>query len=172
MSQIPASILSKMDELKSSLRTLPRPVVGMDIKYVPNHRPSHSSAKLLILYAGTRCLITQLCSSGKYAEFLNSFLANETICFVGTGMRNMVDVLKLYAGNWLGGAELGHLAARILKKPNIERHGLQDLAGLVAVDIKQPIGQCPNWNATVFSHEEIKDAVHDARTYYVIGIIS
>ena len=85
MSQIPASILSKMDELKSSLRTLPRPVVGMDIKYVPNHRPSHSSAKLLILYAGTRCLIIQLCSSGKYAEFLNSFLANETICFVGTG---------------------------------------------------------------------------------------
>ena len=28
----------------------------------------------------------------------------------------MVDVLKLYACNWLGSAELGHLAARILKK--------------------------------------------------------
>ena len=67
------------------------------------------------------------------------------------------------------GVELGHLAARILKKPKIEKYGLIDLAGEVGMDIKQPSGECPNWKAKLFLDEEIKYAVHNVYISYVIG---
>ncbi|KAK7847301.1 hypothetical protein CFP56_006746 [Quercus suber] len=67
------------------------------------------------------------------------------------------------------GVEVGFLAAKILKKPNVENYGLAELAGEVGMDIKEPIGECPDWNAKVFSDEEVKYAVHNAYTSYVIG---
>jgi hypothetical protein len=60
------------------------------------------------------------------------------------------------------------LAAKILKIPNIENYGLAELAGEVGLDIKEPIGECPNWNAKVFLHEQIKYAILNAYTSYVI----
>jgi hypothetical protein len=67
------------------------------------------------------------------------------------------------------GVEVGYLAAKILKKANIEKKGLAELAGEVGMDIKEPIGECPDWNVIVFSDEEIKYAMHNSYTYYVIG---
>jgi hypothetical protein len=71
---------------------------------------------------------------------------------------------SLYNKNWVHwvGVELGHFAARILKKPNIEKYGLYELAREVGVDIKESIGECPDWNAKVFSHEEIKYEMQNA----------
>ena len=34
--------------------------------------------------------------------------------------------------------------------------------------IEEPIGACPDWNAIVFSMDQIKHAVHNANTSYVI----
>uniref|UniRef100_A0A2N9G2J1 Uncharacterized protein n=1 Tax=Fagus sylvatica TaxID=28930 RepID=A0A2N9G2J1_FAGSY len=81
------------------------------------------------------------------------FLADETICFVGTGMSNMADFLnpwftlvlpenqtdlgKLLHQHPLArvffstGVEVGHFASKILKKANIEKYGLAKLAGEV-----------------------------------------
>ncbi len=67
------------------------------------------------------------------------------------------------------GVEIGYLAAKIMRKPDIEKNGLAELAGEVGMDIKQPIGKCPDWNAKVFSDEEIKYAMHNAYTSYVMG---
>jgi hypothetical protein len=65
--------------------------------------------------------------------------------------------------------ELGYFAAKILKKPNIKKYGLAMLASEVGMDIKEPIHECPNWTVEVFSQEQIKYAVHNAYTCYVIG---
>jgi hypothetical protein len=39
----------------------------------------------------------------------------------------------------LAGVEVGYLAAKILKKANIEKKGLAELAGEVGMDIKEPM---------------------------------
>ena len=54
------------------------------------------------------------------------------------------------------GVEVGYLAAKILKKPNVEQYGLAELVGEVGMDIKEPDSECPDWNAKVFSHEDVK----------------
>jgi hypothetical protein len=56
-----------------------------------------------------------------------------------------------------------------MRKPDIEKKGLAELAREVGLDIKQPIGKRPDWKAEVFSDEEIKYAMHNAYTSYVIG---
>ena len=40
------------------------------------------------------------------------------------------------------GDEVGYLASKILKKANIEKYGLVELAGQVGLDIKEPISEC------------------------------
>ncbi|KAB2621621.1 hypothetical protein D8674_023803 [Pyrus ussuriensis x Pyrus communis] len=62
------------------------------------------------------------------------------------------------------GADLGDLAAKVLKKLNLARWGLAELASEVG-------GRCvvPDWNATVFSDEQIKYAIHDVYASYLIG---
>lgn len=68
--------------------------------------------------------------------------------------------------------ELGHLAARVLKKPHISSFGLAKLAR--EVGIHNPLasgfnGYAPSWSARAFSNEQIKFAAHEAFAYYVIG---
>ncbi|XP_030957224.1 uncharacterized protein LOC115979344 [Quercus lobata] len=75
---------------------------------------------------------------------------------------------KKYIKRWTG-VEVGYMAAKFLKKTNIERYGLVELACEVGLDIKESIRECPNWDAEVFSDEEIKYAMHKAYTSYVIG---
>ena len=174
-------VAAKIEELRSSLRTLQNRVVGLDIKFVETKRSS-SIDKFLLLCVGTRCLIIQVLHLEYFPETLREFLSDETICFLGTGMSNIVQELDsrqshVYLSNRYEtrsvkcktGVEVGFLAAKILKKPNIEKYGFAELAGEIGMDIKLPIGECPDWNAKVFSHEEIKYAIHNAYTSYVIG---
>ena len=175
---------AKIEEFKSSLRTLQRRVVGVDIKFGKTASECYSTAKILLLCAGTRCLIIQLLNFSLFSETLVTFLSDETICFLGTGMSKIVGELnRRYAYfkkenmsypmnvyvECKTGVEVGYLAAKILKKANIEKKGLAELAGEVGMDIEEPIGECPDWNVIVFSDEEIKYAIYNSYTYYVIG---
>ncbi|XP_075658260.1 uncharacterized protein LOC142628139 [Castanea sativa] len=198
----PALLGAKMDELRSSLQTSERQVVGLDVKFVKTDvgnlmiPPLHDKGKFLLLCVGSHCLMIQLPNPETIiSNTLGQFLSDETICFLGIGMSKIVSELVYYypqhgqnltgstAGiissgtfaqarqsvNFKTGVEVGFLAAKILKKPNVENHGLAELAGEVGMDIKEPIGECPDWNAKVFSNEEVKYAVHNAYTSYVIG---
>ena len=189
----PALIGAKMDELRSSLQTSERQVVGLDIKFVKTDG-NLNKGKFLLLCVGSHCLMIQLPDPENISYTLGQFLSDETICFLGTGMSNKVSELgsfhfypqglEVFAAselsnvltaesrqsvNFKTGVEVGFLAAKILKKPNVENYGLAELSGEVGLDIKEPISECPDWNAKVFSHEEVKYAVHNAYTSYVIG---
>jgi hypothetical protein len=210
-----AVIEAKIEEFKCSLKTLQRRVVGLDIKFVETISQHNiavktnvkfgkcffskkkmvfktisqkdNTAMILLLCVGTNCLIIQLPNFPILPETLVQFLSDETICFLGTGMNNIVsDLNRRYSqrrnvqGNIVlingpvyvkckTGVDIGYLAAKIMRKPDIEKNGIAELAGEVGMDIKQPIGKCPDWNAKVFSDEEIKYAMHNAYTSYVIG---
>ena len=171
--------------LKNKKRKSERQVVGLDIKFVKTDGNLKNKGKFLLLCVGSHCLMIQLPDSETISDTLGQFLSDETICFLGTGMSKIVSelgslsYLSLVPGsigaftcqpvNFKTGVEVGFLAAKILKKPNIENYGLAELAGEVGLDIKEPIGECPDWNAKVFSNEEVKYAVHNAYTSYVIG---
>ncbi|KAL0006259.1 hypothetical protein SO802_013820 [Lithocarpus litseifolius] len=165
----PALIGVKMDELRSSLQTSGRQVVGLDIKFIETDGFLIKS-KFLLLCVGSYCLMIQLPDSLQVSDTIGQFLSDDTICFLGTGMSKIVSELDSFhfcaqddrlisimePVNFKTGVEVGLLAAKILKKPNVENYGLAPLAGEVGMDIKEPISECPNWNAKVFSHEEVK----------------
>nr|POE52995.1 hypothetical protein CFP56_06857 [Quercus suber] len=136
----------------------------------------HFKARFCFFVLGLDCLMIQLPVSMGVTDTLRQFLSDETICFLGTEMSEKVAELEnLYFYDYAHrvdcktGVEVGYLAAKILKKGNIDKYGLSKLAGEVGMDIKEPIGACPNWNAVAFSDEEVKYAVHNAYTSYVIG---
>lgn len=174
-----AIVGAKVDELKSLLQTQQNPIVGLDLKFVKTKENSYKG-KILVLCVGTRCLIIQLqdCLIS-FPRTIAQFLSDETICYLGTGMSERVQELyrrKYYLGgtgvvpvNCTTGVEIGYLAAKALKKANIEKSNLVSLAEEVGMDIKEPISRCPDWSAIVFSDEEIKYAVYNAYTSYVIG---
>ena len=207
-----ALVDAKINELKSSLQTSQRHVVGLDIKFVERDEtygdddelfpiPADDylpEGKILLLCVGTDCLMIQLPASKEVTDTLRQFLSDETICFLGTEMREKVAELGRHhfskhtqpigtcrdwdavvedvkyavhnqRVNCKTGVEVGYLAAKILKKGNVDTYGLSKLAGEVGMDIKEPIGACPDWNAVAFSDEEVKYAVHNAYTSYVIG---
>jgi hypothetical protein len=85
-------VAAKIEELRSSLQTLQNRVVGLDIKFVETKRTS-SIAKFLLLCVGTRCLIIKVLQLDYFPETLRQFLSDETICFLGTGMSNIVQEL-------------------------------------------------------------------------------
>ena len=102
---------------------------------------------------------------------LSKFLCDDTICFLCTAIEDKVnDCLRnRYQLRCITGVKVGHFASKILKKANIEKYGLAKLAGEVGMDIKEPIGECPDWSARLFTQEQIKHAVHNVYTTYVIG---
>ncbi len=158
---------AKIDELKSLLQTLQKRVVGFDVKILKNR-----IANLMLLCVGTRCLIIQLCHLDRIPESLKQFLADQTICFLGTGMakinRVLIDDKNIDCWSCV---EVGHFAARILKKQFLEDYKLPKLAGLVGMDIKELITEHPDWiwNSRMLSEEHIKYAMHNAYSSYVIG---
>ena len=177
----PAIVGAKIDELKSLLQTQQNPIVGLDFKVVKTKENSYKG-KILVLCVGTCCLIIQLHCLTFFPRTIAQFLSDETICYLGTGMSEIIQELYhhkyyyLYLSgtgeipvNCKTGVEIGYLAAKVLKKANIEKCNLVSLAEEVGMDIKQPISRCPDWSAIVFSDEEIKYAVYNAYTSYVIG---
>ena len=163
-----AVVVAKINEFKSSLQCCGLCVmnlVGLDFKTIP-------TGKLLILSAQNNCLIINLSRLDCVPKTLKQFLADESFCFVGTGMSDIVEVLQYDDMQCGTGIDIGYFAARFLKKPKIERYGLADLGGEVGLmDIKKPIviGEIfQDWSGKEFSKEEIKYVVHKAYTSYVI----
>ena len=158
---------AKIDELKSLLQTLQKRVVGFDVKILEN-----CIAKLMLICVGTRCLIIRLCYLDGIPESLKQFLADQTTCFLGTGMAKINRVLIGHKNiDCWSCVEVGHFAARILKDPAIEKHGLPELAVLTGIDIKEPGIKYHDWiwNSRMLSEEHIKYAMHNAYSSYVIG---
>ncbi|KAL5786670.1 hypothetical protein ACOSQ2_009062 [Xanthoceras sorbifolium] len=193
---INSSVLDqKITQLKASLDKS-RPVVGVDVKgtmrldyqkLVHQHIPD-----LLILFAGNCCLVINLAHLSIFPDSLVRFLADKNTCFIGIGLNDKggsCSSLKSCGFNASDVVEVRDLATRILKKPNLSKCGLQELdnevrntasAAASSDSCPQPNtkasvlatvtgSSCPNWNAMVFSEDEMKYAIHDAYTCYVIG---
>ncbi len=162
-------VVAKIDVLKFLLKHSKNRVVGIDVKYI--QAIGQLIGVKLVLCVGHVCLVIQLFHLDYVPDVLKLFLADETICFLGTGMSNIVRALEydLYGINITTSVEVVYFAAKILKKPNIEMCGLVELASEVGMDIKEPIIERPDWNAIGLSQGQIKYAVHNAYTSYVIG---
>ncbi|KAL5783744.1 hypothetical protein ACOSP7_008773 [Xanthoceras sorbifolium] len=161
------------------------------------HPQQNISTDLLILFAGNCCLVINLAHLSIFSDCLVSFLSDKNTCFVGSGLNDKVGCSRLKSGgfssfNYLSLSnvvEVRDLAARVFNKPNLSKYGLQELdnevrntalAAASSDSCPQPDSKasvvatgtdssCPNWNAMVFSDEEMKYAIQDAYTCYVIG---
>lgn len=127
---------------------------------------------MLVLSVGTSCLIIQFCHTKYTPDTLIKFLAANTICFVSTGIEDEVNFVlhDQHSLDCRTGIKVGHFASRVLKKANIVKYGLAELAGEVGMDIKEPIdsiGERPNWSARFFSPEQIKYAYSAQCLYYL-----
>ncbi|KAM2051915.1 hypothetical protein ACFX16_033478 [Malus domestica] len=121
------------------------PVMGLDIKKADKS----DRASMLLLCARSRCLIIpNLQTLFSYypgdsnVSGLGKLLADRTICFVGIGM-NKKKYLEPSLGDMMynAGVEVGHLAARVLQKRDLETHKLHELAAEVGIDGIKPQGK-------------------------------
>ncbi|KAL5853815.1 hypothetical protein ACOSQ3_008933 [Xanthoceras sorbifolium] len=177
----------KIAELKASLQGHDRLVVGVDVKYRID-QSLFRTPSLLILSWKNRCLIVQICRLNMLPDSVSDFLADETILFVHKGadenlkrddvnhhwmyidLRSSIDSI----------VELGELAVRVLKKPNLSTCGLADLAREVGIDAEASSSSTGsssapgssnayNWKSIAFTDQQIKDAIQDAYTTYLVG---
>ena len=98
-----ALVDAKINELKSSLQTSQRRVIGLDIKFALRNDIGDEEifqaedylpvGKILLLCVGTDCLMIQLPTTMEVTGTLRQFLSDETICFLGTEMREKVAEL-------------------------------------------------------------------------------
>lgn len=159
-------------ELKSAFddQKLPfaAPLVAFDVKCIP----SYNGAALLILCVGNRCLIVQLYCIDSFPESIKKFLNDKSVCFVGVGVKEKVEKLRHWPQmcGCKTGVEVGHLAARVLKKPNLDGCDLDELGNEVGLFYGEPKSVAfSDWTARVFSHEQVKHAIYDAYASYRIA---
>ncbi|KAL5853814.1 hypothetical protein ACOSQ3_008932 [Xanthoceras sorbifolium] len=155
----------KIAELKASLQGHDRLVVGVDVKYRID-QSLFRTPSLLILSWKNRCLIIQICRLNKLPDSLSDFLADENLKrddvndhWMCRDLLSSIDPI----------VELGELAVRVLKKPNLSTCGLADLAREVGVNASAPRSYAHNWKSIVFTDQQIKDAILDAYTTYLVG---
>ncbi|XP_023907652.1 uncharacterized protein LOC112019360 [Quercus suber] len=104
-----ALVVAMINGLKDSLHE--RLVVGLDYNNTP-------TGKVLILCIGAHyCLIIKLSCLDCVPKTLKQFLADETYCFLGTGMSNIIQALQSDDIQCGTGIDVGYLFARILRKP-------------------------------------------------------
>ncbi|GKV01414.1 hypothetical protein SLEP1_g13969 [Rubroshorea leprosula] len=129
-------------------------LVALDVKTVTN------VAQLVILGAGTEFLIIQLHSLDSYPLLLDDLFSQAIVCFVGV---RISDILS-YSIN---------IKVKIIKIcVLIQEHGLKKLAQAAGITLKQSTfsgTKTPPWSVRLFSAEQIRLAIHDAYTAYVIG---
>lgn len=156
----PVMVGIKIDELELWLQALESHIVGLDVKL--------DNAKfVLVLCVGTHCLIIRSRIAEVPPEALRVLMADNNICFLSTKMADMnLFSFRLRCSTVV---QLGYFASKCLKKAHIKDYGLAELACEVGMDIKESISECPDWSAGFFTLEQIKYAVHDAYTTYVIG---
>lgn len=135
-----AVIDKKITELRSLMRQ--RPVMGLDIKKADKS----DRASMLLLCAGSHCLIIPNLQTlffyypnDSNVSGLGKLFADRTICFVGIGMnkKKYLDP-SLGAMMYNAGVEVGHLAARVLQKRDLETRKLHELAAEVGIDDIKP----------------------------------
>ena len=156
----PVMVGIKIDELELWLQALESHIVGLDVKL--------DNAKfVLVLCVGTHCLIIRSRIAEVPPEALRVLMADNNICFLSTKMADMnLFSFRLRCSTVV---QLGYFASKCLKKAHIKDYGLAELACEVGIDTKESISECPDWSAEFFTLEQIKYAVHDAYTTYVIG---
>ncbi|KAK2640324.1 hypothetical protein Ddye_028119 [Dipteronia dyeriana] len=181
----------KIAEFKASIEDYDCVAVGVDVKDHVDHNESRTFIDLFILTSESCSLIIQICRLGGIPDSLLKFLSDESICFVfkGADNRNSMNprifdysTLKLKLNSTA--VDVRELAVRVLKKPNLSRCGLVDLAREVGIKgeassaLSSPSSSsysssaakdAPNWESVVFSSEQIKSAIQDAYTCYRIG---
>ncbi|GMH12046.1 hypothetical protein Nepgr_013887 [Nepenthes gracilis] len=147
-------------------------IVGLNLHASKNRRRAFLANSLLVICIDDEnCLVVQLKYVDKIPEDLLKFLGDSKICFVGDGLD-----LKLSRGVLpCKTVELSHLVARICQKPSYCNSSLKALATASEVPYESPaLGRCCsggriNYEARVFSKEEVKALVHDAYFCYKIG---
>ncbi|KAL5853819.1 hypothetical protein ACOSQ3_008937 [Xanthoceras sorbifolium] len=162
---------SNISELRSLIQH-PSSIVGVDVKFhIDDQNKKDQAAKLLILCVANRCLVIQLDQEDKFPKSLKKLFADGSICFVGVGVDE-----KVTSDNLCNTRNSVECIASSVEKPSLIKCGLEDLArevGLNSMELatgsKGATGSSPDWNARVFSEEEIKVAIHEAYTCYCIG---
>ncbi|GMH28060.1 hypothetical protein Nepgr_029903 [Nepenthes gracilis] len=153
------------------------PVVGLDLHSSKNGPLGRSTNSLLLLCIDAYCLVVQLKYVDKVPDSLKKFLGDEKICFVGVDvdrklsrvMPSSLDPLVCKTA-----VELSHLAARIRKMPSLLNGDIKALAKEVGISYEPAASggrHAPrvNYEAKVFSGDEVKALVHDAYVCYKIG---
>ncbi|KAM1442614.1 hypothetical protein ACFX1T_010175 [Malus domestica] len=149
-------------------------VMGIELEF------SMSIAKMFLVCTDSRCsIIPRLDELLNYSyrkdvsqSGLGRLLSDQSNCFVGMNISRYISCSSTSALTCMiqnTAVELGYLAAMVLKKPNLERKGLYELADEIGVDVKPLTGAFPDLNSEVFSKEEIKNAVHDVYGSYLVG---
>ncbi|GMH14325.1 hypothetical protein Nepgr_016166 [Nepenthes gracilis] len=171
---IPKAILSKMGKLQG----VEHVIVGVDLHASKNRWSNCSTNSLLVICINdVNCLIVQLKYVDKIPENLKKFLSDRRICFVGVGVDWKLSrgVLPSLGPLVCKMTELSHLAARIRREPSYCNSNLKALAAAYEVPYEPPAlwgccgGRRINYEARVFSKEEVKALVHDAYVCYKIG---
>ncbi|KAL5786680.1 hypothetical protein ACOSQ2_009072 [Xanthoceras sorbifolium] len=177
----------KINQLRASLNKQ-RPVVGVDVKVsVPNQKQQISrktTSELLILYGGNCCLVIKLANlDGNFPTSITNLLADKNTCFVGFKIyREVTNTILNNPNCYLypclsNVVEVGQLAARVLKNPNLSKCGLEELdkevirkgavattspetycppdskASVAATGTVGAAGASPNWKSMVLSDE-------------------
>ncbi|CAH9087546.1 unnamed protein product [Cuscuta europaea] len=173
------------------------PIVGLDVKVSSNLFGWRRKCDLLILCAGSNCLILQLNpmrgrnnALRRVADFL-SFNDASFVCPNGFRKRTRGLPLFEYAGETImmlgsfgcksrnagfecseiGAVEVGDYAARALKNPKLLKCKSSDKLGEEAgVDLTTDSSakRRPKWDSKVFSEEEVLHVMHDAVACYRI----
>ncbi|GMH14328.1 hypothetical protein Nepgr_016169 [Nepenthes gracilis] len=167
-----------IDRLKRRLQEEEPIIVGLDLHASKNRWGNCSANSLLVICINdVNCLIVQLKYVDKIPENLKKFLSDGRICFVGVSVDWKLSrgVLPSLGPLVCKMTELSHLAARIRKKPSYCNSNLKALAAAYEVPYEPPAlwgccgGRRINYEARVFSKEEVKALVRDAYVCYKIG---
>ncbi|XP_015874870.4 uncharacterized protein LOC107411736 [Ziziphus jujuba] len=155
----------KMSEIRSLLQSQSHRLVGLDFNI------SYCQVNMVLVCVGSRCVIVQLNHMAQIPQSLISFLGNEHICFVGRNLNSYSHIWKkrLEIVDRKIGVEVGYLAAKVLKKPELLNSSLSIIAGEVGIPKEEPISGNLDPFSTVFSPEQIKEAIYDVYYSYAIG---
>ncbi|OVA16742.1 3'-5' exonuclease domain [Macleaya cordata] len=171
VANVSSLVTSSLNELRSSFsfgNANGKHVVGLDVQWKPNYSTYNNNK----LCHGNRCVIIQLLYLDFIPNSLKSFLADQSIDFLGVGITEDLAKLRGDYGLQCGsGVELGPLADRVYGKHQYSRYGLVQLAReIVGLVIEKPASVVDSdWSARGLTTEQIKYATIDAYASFAIG---
>lgn len=153
-------------------RRLLRLIVGLDIEWRPSFGPYRNRVATLQLCVGHRCLIFQLIYAPAIPYSLLNFLGNDRYTFVGIGIQNDVERLKMdYDLDVANAVDLAHLAADQWGSRNLRNAGLKGLAWeVLGIEIDKPRRvTLSRWDNRYLAYDQIQYACIDAFISFEIG---